>query len=208
MKKTKIRALILDYGGVISEPQRPENVKNMLQILKQDPTDFRQLYQSRRENYDKGQLSGEEYWRDILQHYGLDRHVTDIARLIQEDVESWTHINEPMIRFIKESRNQLHRLAIISNMTRDTLAFLQSQCQWLELFDELIFSCEIGYNKPDRRIYAACLSRLEMPPPECLFVDDSPANIRGAMQAGMNVIYFKSFPEFRQALDRNFYFAH
>ena len=58
MEKIKIRALILDYGGVISKPQNPENVHTMLQILKQDDADdFRKVYESKRANYDNGQLS-------------------------------------------------------------------------------------------------------------------------------------------------------
>jgi hypothetical protein len=33
MVKTRIRALVLDYGGVISMPQNSDNVNNMFQIL-------------------------------------------------------------------------------------------------------------------------------------------------------------------------------
>ncbi len=204
MEKTKIRALILDYGGVISQSQNPDNVNNILQILRQDDNDFRNVYQSKRENYDNGQLSGEEYWLSILQHYGFEQNDSKVTNLIQEDVKSWTQINDSMIQFIKESRGKLHKLAIISNMTRDTLAFMKKHFQWLELFDELIFSCEIGKNKPDKRIYEACLSRLEIPPQECLFVDDSVENLHGAMKSGMEVIHFKSFFQFWQELDKNF----
>jgi len=103
MGKTRIRALVLDYGGVISKPQNPDNVNNILQILSQDDNDFRNVYQSKRENYDDGQLSGEEYWLSILQHYGLDQNDSKVTNLIQEDVKSWTQINDPMIQFIKES---------------------------------------------------------------------------------------------------------
>ena len=81
---------------------------------------------------------------------------------------------------------------------------MKNHFQWLELFDELIYSCEIGKNKPDKRIYEACLSRLEIPPQECLFVDDSVENVHGAMKSGMEVIHFKSFFQFRQELDKNF----
>ena len=69
MGQTRIRALVLDYGGVISKPQNPDNVNNMLQILSQDDNDFRNVYLSKRENYDNGQLSGEEYWLGILEHF-------------------------------------------------------------------------------------------------------------------------------------------
>jgi putative hydrolase of the HAD superfamily len=204
MGKTKIRALILDYGGVISKPQNPDNVNNILKILSQDESDFRNVYHSKREDYDNGQLSGEEYRLSILQQYGLDQNDSQVINLIREDAKSWTQINDSMIQFIKESREKLHKLAIISNMTSDILSFMKKHFQWLELFDELIFSCEIGMNKPDTRIYEACLSRIEIPPHECLFVDDSAENVHGAIKSGMKVIHFKSFFQFWQELDKNF----
>ena len=204
MGKTRIRALVLDYGGVISKPQNSDNVNNMLQILSQDHNDFRSVYRSKRENYDNGQLSGEEYWHRILQHYGLEQNDSKVAKLIQEDIESWTQIDDSMIQFLKESREKLHKLAIISNMTRDCLVFMKKHFQWLELFDELTFSCEFGKNKPDAKIYEACLNRIEIHPQECLFVDDLVENVDGAMKSGMNVIHFKSFLQFRQELEQNY----
>ncbi len=204
MGKTRIRALILDYGGVISKPQNPDNVNNMLKILGRDDIDVRDVYRSQRENYDNGQLSGVEYWHSIIQHLGLELNDSQVADLIREDIKSWTQINDSMVQFIKENREKLHKLAIISNMTKDTLAFMKKHFQWLELFDELIYSCDIGTNKPDKRIYEACLSRLEIPPQECLFVDDLLENLHGAMKSGMEVIHFKSFIQFRQELDKNF----
>jgi hypothetical protein len=81
MGKTRIRALILDYGGVISKPQNPDNVNNILQILSQDHNDFMDVYRSKRENYDNGQLSGEEYWHSILQHYGLEQDDSKVTNL-------------------------------------------------------------------------------------------------------------------------------
>ena len=200
MDKIKIRAIILDYGGVISQPQNPENVNNILQSLKQEYIDFKEVYKSQRAQYDSGQISGEEYWINILRHYGLEPNGFEIARLIQEDVKSWTQINESMIQFITESRGKIHKLAMISNMTSDSLAFIKKHYHWLELFDELVFSCEIGKNKPDRQIYEACLRKLNICPNECLFVDDSLENVKGAMELGMYAIHFETFSEFQLEL--------
>lgn len=205
MKKTRIRALILDYGGVISKPQNPDNVNNILQILRQDVDDFRDIYLRERESYDSGRLSGREYWRNVLRSVGLEPSDSKVDDLIREDVKSWTRINDSMIRFVEESKARLHKLAIMSNMTKDTLVLMNRHFHWLELFDELVFSCEIGISKPDARIYETCLARLEMSPRECLFVDDSEENVLGAIKSGMNTIHFKSFPQFRRELDRSFY---
>lgn len=204
MSKTKIRALILDYGGVISRPQNPQNVENILHILQQADKDFSQIYQSQRANYDSGHISGETYWQNVLQHYGLKPQNSTISKLIQEDVRSWTDINASMIQFVNETRSKIHKLAIISNMTRDTLAFMRTHFDWLELFDELVFSCDLGINKPDKRIYEACLTKLNLPPQECLFVDDSADNVKGAMETGIKTIHFKSFPEFLLELDETY----
>ena len=200
MDKIKVRAIILDYGGVISQPQNSENVNNILQSLGQEYVDFEKIYRSQRAQYDSGQISGEEYWTNVLRYYDLEPSNFEIARLIQEDVRSWTQINESMIQFITECRNNIHKLAMISNMTTDSLAFIREHFQWLELFDELILSCEIGINKPDRQIYEACLRKLNMCPNECLFVDDSIENAKGAMELGMYAIQFKTFSEFRLEL--------
>jgi putative hydrolase of the HAD superfamily len=112
-----------------------------------------------------------------------------------------------MMQFIKENREKLHRLAIISNMTRDCLVYMKKHFQWLELFDELIYSCEFGKNKPDAKIYEFFLNRIKIPPQECLFADDLIENVNGAMKSGMNVIHFKSFTQFRQELDQNYHLS-
>ena len=110
-----------------------------------------------------------------------------------------------MIRFIEERRAEVEKLAIISNMAGDTLTYMNSHFEWLRNFDEQIYSCEIGINKPDIRIYEACLSSLDIAAQECLFVDDSEENVLGAMKSGMHVIHFKTFAQFSQEMDRNFY---
>ena len=204
MGKTSIKALILDYGGVVSLPQNSENVNNILRILQLGNDGFQAVYRGLRGPYDSGHISGEQYWISILQHFGLDTRDFDISRLIQEDVLSWTDINEAMIRFITESKPKFRKLAMISNMASDTLAYLRAHCSWLELFDVLSFSCDLGGNKPDREIYAACLRKLDLPPGECLFVDDSAKNVKGAQESGLHAIQFRTFLEFVQELGNKF----
>ncbi len=207
MGRIKIRAIILDYGGVISQPQNSQIIKNILQSLGQEYDGFQEVYRSQRARYDSGQISGEEYWINVLRHYGLEPASFEIARLIQEDVRSWMQINEAMVQFLTECRGRIRKLAMISNMTTDSLAYIKEHFQWLELFDELILSCEIGINKPDRQIYESCLRRLNMCPNECLFVDDSLENVAGAMELGMHAVQFKTFSEFQMELSGKYSIA-
>jgi HAD superfamily hydrolase (TIGR01509 family) len=93
---------------------------------------------------------------------------------------------------------------MISNMTRDTLSFLETRFTWLELFDGLCFSCDLGISKPDKRIYETCLRELDISPEECLFVDDSAKNVKGALESGLHAIQYKTFAEFVQELEVKF----
>src|SRR5438105_9057458 len=42
---------------------------------------------------------------------------------------------------------------ILSNMQPDLLARLRGGAPWLDAFDVQVFSCEIGFVKPERQIY-------------------------------------------------------
>ena len=205
MEKIGIRALILDYGGVLSEPQNLDPFQEIFQILGTDENSFTGIYYAERKNYDNGQLSGKVYWLKILQYLGLEPNESMVNHLIQADVQSWTQINGSMLCFVEESRSEVEKLAIISNMMRDTLAYMRNHFEWLQIFDDQVYSCEIGINKPDIRIYEYCLHKLDISAQECLFVDDSQKNVLGAMQSGMNVIHYKSFAQFSQEFRKGYY---
>ena len=204
MKKIKIRALILDYGGVISQPQNRQNVDNILRLLGQDYDDFMQVYYDLRVGYDNGQLSGEEYWIKVLHHFRLNPNAFDLSNFIHEDVKSWTVLNDSVLQYLKENRGRIPKLAMISNMVEDTLVFMREHYDWLDLFDELVFSCELGVNKPEKEIYEICLRKLMIPPGECLFVDDSVKNVNGAVDSGMRAIQFTTFSRFLHEIEEKY----
>jgi HAD superfamily hydrolase (TIGR01509 family) len=64
-----------------------------------------------------------------------------------------------------------------------------------DYFDELVFSGEVGVAKPDPAIYLVAADRLGLPAVHCAFVDDSAANIRGAVHAGMVGVHHRSVGE-------------
>jgi glucose-1-phosphatase len=51
--------------------------------------------------------------------------------------------------------------------------------------DRAFVSAEFGARKPDPEAYRRCLARLGVTPMAALFVDDSPANVAGAREAGL-----------------------
>lgn len=54
-----------------------------------------------------------------------------------------------------------------------------------DLFDDVLLAGQLEFGKPDIRIYLLAADRLKLTPEQCVFVDDVPANVHGAVRAGM-----------------------
>lgn len=59
-----------------------------------------------------------------------------------------------------------------------------------ERFRDVTVSAHEGVTKPDPAIYRRCLDRNGLAAADCLFVDDSPANVEGARAVGMEAVHF------------------
>jgi putative hydrolase of the HAD superfamily len=63
------------------------------------------------------------------------------------------------------------------------------------LFDDLVFSYQVGVRKPDRDIYDLCAARASASPASCILIDDLPQHCEGARRAGWRAIEFKTNDE-------------
>jgi putative hydrolase of the HAD superfamily len=71
-------------------------------------------------------------------------------------------------------------------------------------FDDLIFSAEVGFAKPDRRIFDRALDRLRVQPAEAIFIDDVQGNVEAAQAIGMAGIRFVSTEQTIKDIERIF----
>jgi HAD superfamily hydrolase (TIGR01509 family) len=72
------------------------------------------------------------------------------------------------------------------------------------LFDTVVLSGQIGFGKPDVRIYLLTAERLGLTPEECVFVDDMVSNVRGAVRAGMVGVHHRDVDTTRTELNALF----
>ena len=57
-------------------------------------------------------------------------------------------------------------------------------------FDVVVISAQAGLRKPEPPIYDLTTAKLGLRPDDCLFVDDTPANLVAARQLGMATVHF------------------
>lgn len=80
-----------------------------------------------------------------------------------------------------------HRLGLISDCSAETPQVWAS-LPFASLIEAPIFSCDVGYLKPDPHIYHIACERLGAMPGECLYIGDRPEEVIGARAVGMRAI--------------------
>nr|WP_286207858.1 HAD-IA family hydrolase [Hephaestia sp. MAHUQ-44] len=69
-------------------------------------------------------------------------------------------------------------------------------------FRDIVVSGDERLVKPDPAIYARAIRRFGIVPGESVFIDDSPANVAGAADAGLIALHFTGAPALRRDLKR------
>lgn len=72
----------------------------------------------------------------------------------------------------------------LTNWSDETFPFALERFDFLGLFEGVVVSGRERCVKPDRTIYDILAQRFDLNPARLVFIDDSPANVQGALDAG------------------------
>jgi putative hydrolase of the HAD superfamily len=64
----------------------------------------------------------------------------------------------------------------------------QAVAEIMALFEHVVESSQVGYRKPDPRIYRHACDLLGVPPERCVYLDDLGINLKPARAMGMRTI--------------------
>jgi len=81
-------------------------------------------------------------------------------------------------------------LFALTNWSAELFPRARERFEFLDLFDDIVVSGEERLAKPDPEIFEVLRRRIGRPLQNCLFVDDSPANVAAAAAAGMPGVVF------------------
>lgn len=101
-----------------------------------------------------------------------------------------------MLALARELKQQGTRLFILSNNFAERAKFYDEAFPWLkELFEKIYYSWQTGFIKPDPRCWQTILTKNNLAPADCVYFDDSTANIEAAKTLGLNAFIFKDAEE-------------
>ena len=200
MSLPSTKALVLDFGGVISRtlfethdlseaalglapgtltwrgPFAPET-DPLWQAMQADQITERDYWLARTRTV--GEMVGET-WND-MQTFVQRARGADVAAVIRPEAVAAVH----------QAKAAGCKLAVLSNeLDLFYGASFRQRLPLLQCFDVIIDATHTGILKPDPRAYEMCSQALGLWGDDCVFVDDQFRNVQGAIQLGWQVVQF------------------
>jgi len=123
-----------------------------------------------------------------------DRLGLDDDKLAQYMADLWREYlgtaNTELIGYARRLRPRYHT-GIVSNSFVGAREREQAAYGFEDLVEEIVYSHETGFSKPDPRIYALICTRLDVPPGEMVFLDDSDICVAGARDVGIHAVHYQ-----------------
>ena len=202
----QIRAFIFDMDGVLYfREQRGERITAFLNELglNGDNISLPQVEALRQQAF-TGLMNFDQYHEAILRLHGVtEPELIDRGlQIIREENRTIQYFNgcREVLRTLKENK---YYLGIIT----DTVLPLHVKLKRLEdggfgdVWDSIISSREVGFHKPDPRIYQEALNQLGITSGQAVFVGHKTSELDGARAVGMVTVAFN----YDETADADFY---
>lgn len=161
---------------------------------------IRELFQSVEwVRLDRGTITEEGAVRAVCERLPETLHTC-----VREVVTRWhARTLEPMegmADLLRELKEKGMHIYLLSNANLKLRSYFP-RIPGSECFDGLMVSAEERLLKPQHEIFEALLSRFGLKAEECFFVDDVPANVEGAAEAGLfGTVFYGDVPRLRREL--------
>ena len=189
------RAVIFDFGGVICFPPTEQQLSAAAALCGLSTAEFLRAFWLKRGEYDRGQ-DAVPYWQDIAVAAGRSYDSETIAELVRREIEFWTRFDERVLQWAAQLRASGLRTGILSNLPRPLGEALRATPGFLDHFDHVTFSYELGVIKPEREIYRHAIEGVGAAPEQTLFLDDRAENVEGGRATGLQALLFTTWEHF------------
>lgn len=188
-----IRAIIFDLGGVLVRTVDFSPRQKLAERYGMTLDELMRLVFGNEagERAQRGLVTIEQHWEYVRQSLGLS---TDELSDFKNNFWGNDFLDLELVNTLRRLRSN-YRTALLSNAFDDLRWLVSEKLQFADAFDEMIISAEVGFMKPDPRIYNLALERLGVDANEAVFVDDMLRNVEGAQAVGMLGILYKNTPQ-------------
>lgn len=183
-----MKNIIFDLGGVLVNIDQHRIQDQLSRVLA--PADVKTgeaLFRrsSLKDSYETGGITTGAFFRALREHLHIRDDLIELERLWCEIFSENTYLTAMLPR-LKQNR----RLLVLSNTNELHLRYIKENYHFMEHFETVFASFQMGRIKPDPEIFKQVTRETGILPCESLFIDDSSVNTAAAENLGFNVIHF------------------
>ena len=165
-----IKNIIFDLGNVIINYNQEKIIKHFTQNKDEHDYIIVQIFRAPEwQMMDLGTLTNQEAANIINQ-----RNNFRYEDLTDEFLNNWykvQNINRDVVEFAKKLYEKGYKSYVLSNMANSTFEFFKND-EFFKMCDGIIISAHEHIKKPDRKVFEILMSRYNLKPHECIFIDD------------------------------------
>lgn len=194
------RALILDFGGVMSRTLfETHDLTEAALGLASGALNWRGPFEPENDplwqDMQADKISERDYWMARTCEVGalIGKDWTEMSDFVRaaRGADPEQVMRPECLATVARAKACGVRLAVLSNeLDLFYGADFRERLPLLQDFDVIIDATYTKVLKPDPMAYALCLDALGLPAKDCVFVDDQARNIRGAMAVGIQTVQF------------------
>lgn len=187
-EKTKIlKAIVFDYSDVVAEIDKAALIQFLSDGFGISSDGVKRALDKRRLFLAEGG-SEDEFWSLFAESIKQE--------LPSEFLKYWYEVRLKAIRpvpgtldIVKALQRKGIKTPLLCNISKEQAVYVKEQ-SFCECFEPLLFSFEIGAEKPNPKAYEILLSKLCLKPSEILIIDRAKENVASAKLLGLDSIQF------------------
>ncbi|MDI6850462.1 MAG: HAD family hydrolase [bacterium] len=179
------------YNDFINRFKIPAQPEEMFQFLK---AEIKEVLKTGHEKWENLSLAYTKAVEKFLKSKNIEvtpDHLKTFRELYLKYHEEFTEPFPDAVETLFKLKSLGFRLAIISNIDNEIIEPVLKKLGIYDIFEVIVTSEELGFGKPNIKIFEETLKRLGISPKDAIFIGDSYANdVEGAKKAGMDAVHF------------------
>ena len=184
-----IKSIWFDFGRVLLPLDLDETRRRLADLgatkaLEEDTHLF--------DRWERGEISRHEFYQGVKKHLKGFASIPSIRAAWNAMLLDLPRQN---FKFVQQLKGD-YQLFLVSNTNAEHIEAIKQNMgvfryhQFLNLFDEVLYSYEMGTRKPEARFFEISLEKSVFGPEECLLIDDNEQNIIQAKEMGIQTWLF------------------
>lgn len=143
-----------------------------------------------------GNKTEEDYLQELIFRYQWDVDKDILKKIIRDNFS----YDVPGMADIVQQLSEKYLLVLLSNHGKEWAEHIESVHSFLKVFKYRFYSYDMKCAKANPEIYLRLLDKINLPPNNCLFIDDREKFLEIAKNQGIHTIWFESCEYLKRSL--------